>query len=101
MDRVLADRFGMDGASREILLAVLEEERGRDTDLQRICSEYNRVSTMDERLEILDALFAIASADATISKQEVEQVRKIADLLWISNPEYLGVRDRHRERIET
>ena len=90
----------MSKASREILLTVLEEERGRDTDLQRISSEYNRVSTMEERLQILDALFAVASADAVISKHEVEQIRNIADLLWISNPEYLGVRDRYRERIE-
>lgn len=100
VDRVLADRFAMDESSREILLTVLEEERDRDTDLQRICAEYNRVSTMDERLEIVDALFGVASADAVISKREVEQIRRVADLLWISNPEYLGVRDRYRERIE-
>jgi uncharacterized tellurite resistance protein B-like protein len=101
VDRILAEHLGLDEASREILLTVIEEERERDTDLQRICSEYCRVSTMNERLDIVDALFAVASADAVVTKREVEQIRQIAHFLWISNPEYLGVRDRWRERIET
>jgi uncharacterized tellurite resistance protein B-like protein len=100
VDRVLANRFAMDDASRDLLLTVLEEERGRDTDLQRICAEYNRISTMDDRLEILDALFTVGSVDGTLTRHEVEQIRRIADFLWISNREYLGVRDRWRERIE-
>ena len=56
---------------------------------------------MQERLGIVDSLFAVASADGRITKDEAEQVRRIADFLWISNPEYLSVRDRYRERIES
>lgn len=97
--KVLSEQLAMNEPQRELLLEVMGEERNHDTDLQRICAEYCRISTMKERLEILDALFAVASADGTISKDEVERVRKIADLLWISNPEYLSVRDRYRERI--
>jgi uncharacterized tellurite resistance protein B-like protein len=100
VDRVLAERLDMDEPLREILLAVIDEERERDTDVQRICAEYCRISDMKDRLEVLDALFTIASADAVVTKNEVEQIRRIADCLWISNPEYLAVRDRHRDRIE-
>jgi uncharacterized tellurite resistance protein B-like protein len=89
----------MNEPQRALLLEVMGEVRNRETDLQKICAEYCRISTMDERLEIVDALFAVAGADGTISKDEVERIRKIADLLWISNPEYLSVRDRYRERI--
>jgi len=100
VDSVLADRFALDDAQRDLLLTVLAEERDHDTDLQRVAAEYNRVSTMDDRLEAVDALFRVASADSTITKPESEQIRRIADLLWVSNPEYLAVRDRWRERIE-
>ena len=100
VDELLTERFRMEDSEREVLLAVMEEERERDTDLQRVCAEYCRISTMQERMEILEALFAVASADATISKEEVEQIRGIAHLLWISTPEYLAVRDRYRDRIE-
>jgi len=100
VEKALADRFGLDESTRELLLTVMDEEAGRDTDLQRICSEYCRISTMEQRLEVLHALFAVASADSKISKEEVERIREIAHLLWISTPEYLAVRDRYRDRIE-
>lgn len=99
VERVLSERLRMSEPERRVLLTVVEEEQNRDTDLQRICAETCRVSTMDERLEILDALFAVASADGRIRRQEVEEIRRIADLLWISNPEYLAVRDVYRDRI--
>jgi len=99
IERVLSERLRMSEPERHVLLAVVEEEETRDTDLQRICSEYCRVSTMKDRLEILDGLFAVASADGRISRDEVEQIHRIADLLWISNPEYLAVRDAYRDRI--
>jgi uncharacterized tellurite resistance protein B-like protein len=97
--KVLSEQLDMDEPQRELLLEVMAGERERDTDLQKICAEYCRISTMSERLDIVEALFAVAAADGSISKDEVERIRKIADLLWISNPEYLSVRDRYRERI--
>jgi uncharacterized tellurite resistance protein B-like protein len=66
-----------------------------------MCAEFCRVSTMEERLDIVDALFAVGAADGRISRDEVELIREIADLLWISNPEYLSVRGVYRDRIET
>ncbi|NNE44663.1 MAG: hypothetical protein HKN12_10670 [Gemmatimonadetes bacterium] len=101
VERVLDGQLHMSPTERELLLIVVQEEHERDTDLQRVCAEYCRVSTMEERLEIVDALFTIGAADGTISKDEVERIRHIADLLWISNPEYLSIRDHHRSQIET
>jgi uncharacterized tellurite resistance protein B-like protein len=99
VEDVLTGTLAMTELQRELLLTVVEEERGRGTDLQQICAEYCRVSTMDDRLEIVDALFVVGCADGAVDKEEVEQIRRIADFLWISNPEYLSVRDRYRDRI--
>ncbi len=55
---------------------------------------------MPERIEILETLFDVALADGQASKAEVAEIRRIADLLWISRPEYFEVRDRVRDRIE-
>jgi uncharacterized tellurite resistance protein B-like protein len=101
VDRTLAERYGLDEPSREVTLAVLEEEAGRDLDLQRVCAEACHVTSMAQRLEILEILFEIGAADGRIGKDEVEEIHRIADLLWISRPEYLAVRDRWRDRIES
>jgi uncharacterized tellurite resistance protein B-like protein len=95
-----ADDASHRAALRETLLAAVDEAKDRDTDrVQRIAAEYNRIASMQERLAMLDELFAAAAADHLVSKEEAERIRKIADLLWISNPEYLAVRHRYRDRI--
>lgn len=101
LERVFEERYGMNDSEREVLLTVMEEEEGRESDLQRVCAELSRISTMRERIDLLDQLFAVGSADGRISKTEVDEIHRIADLLWISNPEYLSVRGRYRDRIET
>lgn len=81
------------------LREVLDDHPARDADLQRICADHCRHSTMPERLRILDAMFVRAAKDGQISRGEAEHIRRVADLLWISRPEYFGVRDRYRDRI--
>lgn len=78
---------------------VLDDRPERDADLQRLCADFCRASTMEDRLRMLDALFIHAAGDGRIVKREVEHVRRVADLLWISRPEYLAVRERFRDRI--
>ena len=99
LERILAESLSLDEPSREVLLAVMEEERRRDTDHQRICAEFCRVSTMEERLHVLRDLFAVAAADHVITKPEEEFIRRVADFLWISRPEYFTVREPFRGRI--
>jgi uncharacterized tellurite resistance protein B-like protein len=99
IEKILAESLGLDEPSREVLLTIMEEERERDTDTREICAEYCRVSTMQERLEVLRDLFTVAAADRAVSKREEEFIHRIADFLWISHPEYFAVRDRFRDRI--
>jgi uncharacterized tellurite resistance protein B-like protein len=99
-----SDSAGADHRTRlrDALVAALDEAKTRDTDrLQRVAAEYNRITSMEERLGTLEALFAAAAADGLISREQAERIRKIADLLWISNPEYLAVRHHYRDRIAT
>lgn len=83
------------------LREAMDDRPERDSDLQRICAEYSREATMAQRLGIVEAMFARMGADGTIDKREAEHVRRVADLLWVSRPEYLAVRDRYRDRIES
>jgi len=80
---------------------VLDDRPERDADLQRICADYCRHSTMRDRLRMLDALFERAAEDHVITRREAEHVHRVANLLWISNPEYHAVRGRYRDRIES
>ena len=90
-----------DDLDRKFLEDLRDDRPDRQSELQRLCAEYCRHSTMEDRLRVLDALFRHAAADHVITKQEAEHIYRIAHLLWISNPEYHQVRDRYRDRIES
>ncbi|MBZ0268488.1 TerB family tellurite resistance protein [bacterium] len=101
----LLGRDEADGASREerdrkFLRAVLDDRPARDIELQKICAAYCRDATMEDRLRVLDAMFRQAAEDQVITKREGDHIYRVANLLWISNPEYHEVRDRYRDRIE-
>ena len=100
LDRTLIDRFDLDETARAVVFTAMDGEAAADPDLQRICAEAGRLTSMPERIEILQTLFDVALADGQASKAEVAEIRRIADLLWISRPEYFAVHDRFRDRIE-
>ena len=83
------------------LRSVMDDRPEHDSELQRICAEYSRDATMAERLRIVASMFERMAADGTIDKREAEHVRRVADLLWISRPEFFAVRERWRDRIES
>ncbi|GJM44344.1 MAG: hypothetical protein DHS20C21_11860 [Gemmatimonadota bacterium] len=103
--RTLFSRKEEESASRtqideQFLNDVMDDRPEKDIELQRICAEYCRHSTMKDRLRTLSALFSHAAEDRIITKREADHIYRIAHLLWISNPEYHAVRDRFRDRME-
>ena len=85
----------------EAFLAEISDDRPeRDAELQRACAEYCRESTMDDRVRIVEELFARAARAGAISKTRAEHARRVATLLWVTWPEFLAVRERYRDRIE-
>jgi len=90
-----------EGIDRAFLLDVADDHPGRGIDLQRICSDYCRHSSMEDRLRILDVMFQKAADDHVITRREADHIYRVANLLWISNPEYHSIRDRYRDRIQS
>lgn len=89
-----------EGRDESFLRTVMDDRPERDSDLQRACADYSREATMGDRLRLVGTMFERMAADGKIDKREAEHVRRVADLLWISRPEYLALRDRWRDRIE-
>jgi uncharacterized tellurite resistance protein B-like protein len=54
--------------------------------------EFRASSTYDDRLRVLDALFAVAAADGVVSVVEEETIRQIASELGLGHDEYVHAR---------
>jgi uncharacterized tellurite resistance protein B-like protein len=94
--RVLAERGLLTERELEVALAVLREGAATTMDRQRLCAEFNRVSTLDERRQLVDAMFAIAG---TMAAHAIEsEIRLLANFLWLPTRDYVDIRQRWEER---
>ncbi len=62
-----------------------------------VTREFKEIADREERLRLLDCLFAVSAADDSVSIVEEEQVRSISSELGLSHKEYVEVRARYSE----
>ena len=68
-------------------------------DFYRLVREFAEVTTAEERVRFLDALFGVAAADGAATFAEIEQIRLIAQGLKLSHGEFIDAKMRlPRER---
>jgi uncharacterized tellurite resistance protein B-like protein len=62
-----------------------------------VTREFNRIAGRDEKIALLDCLFAVSAADRSISTVESNVIRQIADELKLDHRDYIDVRSRYRD----
>ena len=62
-----------------------------------VTREFREIATAEQRLELLDCLFAVAVADGSISSVEESQAAQIAKELGFTQPEYASALAGHAE----
>ena len=62
-----------------------------------VTREFREIATTEQRLELLDCLFAVAAADGSISAIEESQAGQIAKELGFTQPEYASALAAHAE----
>jgi uncharacterized tellurite resistance protein B-like protein len=62
-----------------------------------VTQEFNRIATLDQKLALLECLFAVAAADKVISSIEDREIRLINDELQLTHDQYISTRYNFRE----
>ena len=100
MQRIVAERAGVDGAQAKLIVQIARDAgRSRGTDDYLITREFERIATRDEKLALIDCLFAIAAADSPILTSEDNEVRRVASELKLEHSDYIAVRQRHLDHL--
>jgi uncharacterized tellurite resistance protein B-like protein len=60
-----------------------------------VTREFARMASLQQKLELLDCLFAVSAADDAISIAEEEQVRRVANELGLTHTQYVEARSRY------
>lgn len=101
MEQIVAERTGVDAEQAALIVRIARDAgHSRGTDDYLITRELERIASRDEKLALIDCLFAIASADSPILTSEDNEVRRVASELKLEHADYIAVRTRHLEHLK-
>ena len=90
-------RFALTDAEADALVALAEAEAREAVDYYEFTSLINREFGREDRIRIIELMWQVAYADATLSAHEQHVIRKIADLLYIGHGDYIAAKLRARD----
>src|SRR5438128_2514813 len=64
-----------------------------------VTREFERMATREQKLALLECLFAVAAADETITSEEDNVVKQIASELKLSHDDYITARSHFRQYL--
>ena len=101
MERIIMERGGL---PEEQALIVVQTAKTRTqlfggTENFLVTREFSRIATREEKLALLDCLFAVAAAENGISTTEDNEIRQIVNELGLSHPDFIGVRSRWKDQL--
>ena len=101
MERIITERGGL---PEEQALIVIQTAKTRTqlfggTENFLVTREFSRIATREEKLALLDCLFAVAAAEDGISTTEDNEIRQIVNELGLGHPDFIAVRSRWKDQL--
>ncbi len=90
----LRQRFDLNEDEAALLIGRANDQVEESVSLYEFTRPLNEELTREERTHILELLWEVAFADGVLDKYEEYYVRKIAELLYISQKDYIQTKHR-------
>jgi uncharacterized tellurite resistance protein B-like protein len=88
-----------DRAAIVTALATSQMIHVRGTEDYRVTQEFARIATREQKRALLDGLFAVGAADASIVTIEDNEIRRIASEIGLEHADVVEIRARYRDRL--
>ncbi len=98
----IARRIASLDESEAALVVEIAKSQARllgGTENYTVTREFRKISTKEQRAELLQSLYAVAAADGTISGVETSEIRAIAEELGFTRPEANSLRSSYRDKL--
>ena len=101
MERIVAEQGGMpeEQAIIAVQIAKTQNKLFGGTENFLVTREFNKIASLDQKLALLDCLFAVAASEELISTEEDNEIRQIADELGLDHRDFIAVRSKHRDQL--
>src|SRR6266566_1760028 len=101
MERIVMEQGGIpeELAVVVVQMAKTQNQLFRSTANYLVTRQFERIATREQKLALLDCLFAVTAADENITAEEDNVVKQISSELKLSHDDYIAVRSRFREYL--
>jgi uncharacterized tellurite resistance protein B-like protein len=101
MEQVIVDLGGLpeEQAILVVQIAKTQATLFGGTENFLVTGEFNKMATQEEKLSLLNCLFAVAAADDSISGVEEREIRLIVDELQLTHVDFINARLAYREYL--
>jgi uncharacterized tellurite resistance protein B-like protein len=101
MEKIVAERGGIPAAQAVIVVQMAKTQSllFGGTENFQVTKEFNRIASREEKMALLDCLFAVSAADHSVTTTESNVIRQIADELRLEHGDYIEVRTRFRDDL--
>jgi uncharacterized tellurite resistance protein B-like protein len=101
MERIVMREGGL---SEELAVLVIQIAKTQNqlfgaTENYLVAREFERIATPEQKLALLECLFAVTAADENITNIEDDTVKQISRELKLSNADYIAARLRFKEHL--
>jgi uncharacterized tellurite resistance protein B-like protein len=101
MERIVMEHGGLPEEQAVIVVQMAKTQNilFGGTENYLVSREFCAMANHDERMALLDCLFAIAAAEGAISTIEDNEISQIADELRIEHRDFISVRSTYRDHL--
>ncbi|MFN2375255.1 MAG: TerB family tellurite resistance protein [Candidatus Binatia bacterium] len=101
MERIVMERGGL---SEEQAVLVMQIAKSQEllfghTEGFLVSREFNKIATLEQKLALLDCLYAVSAADESVSTIEDNEIVRICAELQLPRDEVVRARSRYREHL--
>lgn len=97
MVTALRSKFALSDDELERLLELAVTTSKTAYDYQRFTSSLNDHFTQDQKIQLVEAMWQVAYADARLDENEMHTISKVAGLLHVTHGEYIAAKMRAKE----
>jgi uncharacterized tellurite resistance protein B-like protein len=90
--RALQKYWDISDAEANLVAEMAASEVSKGMDYYRLTRQFFEVTTEDERVRFLNALFAVAAGDDIAAFEEIEEIRTIANGLLLSHQQFIDAK---------
>ena len=101
MEGIVIERGGLphEQAILVVQMAKTQNKLFGGTENFLVTREFNKIATREQKIALLHCLYAVSSADQSISNVEDHEVRNIATELRLTHQDFIDVRLAYREYL--